>query len=283
MSKSAKYLNFYETIKEADMRLQGAVVLYDGEPHYVHAITDHMGEKFRVYIEPMKKQRDMSYNLASVPSTVPHINPGYVTPSNPEGYYRGPKMDEFMAAYPQFKVSRKEMSSPLFDQFKPFPLGFVNTGGGIIYAERAPSRHTQQGLTESMVCSTVLYPVGHAYTRGSLSDALATQKKYDPRNIEFTFFSEEVVQTIKGEYPDAQECLTQLRDPRILNHAIAFSRDFAFVKGPASMIFVVYKRDFVGYLPQGTLDSVRIDAKFKHIFEVLMLLGVFSSVEVCAE
>ena len=47
-----KNVNFYENLEEAQRRLRGTVVMYDGIPHYVLAITDHQsGGIFRVYMQ----------------------------------------------------------------------------------------------------------------------------------------------------------------------------------------------------------------------------------------
>ena len=46
--------NFYENLKEAQMRLLRTVVTYDNEPYYVGAITNHMKDGiFRVYLLPL--------------------------------------------------------------------------------------------------------------------------------------------------------------------------------------------------------------------------------------
>ena len=55
----ASYLNFYETVTEANMRLRQTVVLYDNEPYHVLAISDHISKgeealkgEFRIYLAP---------------------------------------------------------------------------------------------------------------------------------------------------------------------------------------------------------------------------------------
>ena len=51
-----KYPNFYENLSEANKRLHGTVVLYDGHPYYILAISNHFTDGImRVYMEPLAK------------------------------------------------------------------------------------------------------------------------------------------------------------------------------------------------------------------------------------
>lgn len=102
----------YETVEEANMRLSGSVVLYDGEPVYVTRVTalenpDEAGpggDIARVYISPLP--------------------------------YGGVA-----------KEARKYISSRKFD-LSPFRMGWCNTQAiGPVYVSRRPARKVRQGLT----------------------------------------------------------------------------------------------------------------------------------------
>lgn len=103
----------YENVGDAQMRLQGSVVLYDGEPVYIREVTqvgagDPKGDVFRVYAEPL-------------PLTSRERN----------------REDEF----------RKFISSKKFDM-APFPMGFMNWNGDAVYIHRRARRQQRQGFSE---------------------------------------------------------------------------------------------------------------------------------------
>jgi len=108
----------YENIHDAQMRLSGTVVLYDGDPVYIRDIGqkdpgDPKDDVFRVYAEKLPRTgRD---NLAEM---------------------------------------RKFISSKKFDM-APFPMGFINRGGYAYYATRTPRRQQKQGLSEGTFFTTV--------------------------------------------------------------------------------------------------------------------------------
>lgn len=111
----------YETLEEAEMRLNGTVVLYDGEPVYVNRIAtaapgDPKQDIFRVYARPLPLDK------------------------KEEG-----KGEEF----------RKFISSKKFD-LSTFKMGFMNRNGKIYYCSRAPKRQYKQGIsTNTLVCDPV--------------------------------------------------------------------------------------------------------------------------------
>lgn len=248
----ATHVNFYERLEEARMRLRNTVVLYDGEPHYVIAITGHKPDGiFRIYMEPLSETPAYSHD-----STIPSIAYGQDHPS------LGAHMDAWLEG-PDGKrsnVVRKMMNSPLFNKFRPFPLGMVNTKGGVFYLERHPTRKTEQGLTQSML----------AYSPLSISQIGKYQKP--------SVVSVELRDTILNKYPTAQECLTNLLDPMVTNDAAAFHRNFCLVRGPLHMLYLGYKEDVVGVLVEENLSKVRLGRKFGHVKEAVQELGIFNQV-----
>lgn len=265
-----KYTNFYETIKEANMRLQHTVITYDGDPYYVLCITDHKSDGiFRMYLNPVGNP-SMAWAGAPYEWHEEAIVGTPATLMDPPKYIyhkvKGEKMDEWLEANPTSGILRKMMNSPAFNKFRPFEIGMINMKHGAVYAQRSPTRHTQQGLTSSMVSAL---PV-------SLNDS-------DPRktrgvSVELT--SEYFLNCIKGIYPDAKECIKELKDKTTTVDSAAFHRNFAFVRGPVSSLFLVYKEEVIGIVPGNTPDQVLLGSDYKHCKEVVESLGVFSTVTV---
>lgn len=250
---SEKYVNFYENLKEAKMRIEHTVVMYDGKPYYVLAVCDHKPDGiFRVYLD------DLSSPAIDRYSDIPiHYAPAAI-----EDPSHGQMMDKWMEKRPNAGVIRKMMNSPLFNKFRPFPLGMCNYGKKTYYLERGPSRpHSQQGLTKTMLHATCIDP--SSGSKGSIPLSLTSKELY---------------RTIIGDYPTAKECLDALKDPTVLNTSVGFHRNFAFSRGPAGIIFLAYKTDIVGFLPERDLSSVVLDRSFAHTKEVVEDLSLFSSV-----
>ena len=104
----------YETLEEAEMRLNGTVVLYDGEPVYITRVAkagpdDGKADVFRVYAQPL--------------------------PYKPNG---GLEDGAF----------RKFISSKKFD-LSTFKMGFMNYKGEAIYCSRKPARQYKQGISNN--------------------------------------------------------------------------------------------------------------------------------------
>lgn len=248
--------NFYENIKEADIRLRGTVVLYEGNPYYVLCITDHKPDGiFRMYLDPIGAEKGMCIHRF-------HDMPHEMFLEGGES--RGSLMDKWMLKYPDSGLMRKMMNSPEFNRFRPFSLGMVNKSGSVIYLERQPTRHTQQGLTQTMMNQTrlsVAGPIPPGLSRGAVD-----------------LVSRELASTIKNEYPTLQECLDNLKDPNITNEGAAFHREFAIMRGPLDTFYLAYKHDIVGILPNSDTSTVRIAQKFSYTKEVVAELNVFSSI-----
>lgn len=256
-----KYENFYETVKEAEMRLVNTIVLYDGEPYYVLAITDHKGDGiFRIYLDKLgfSDKGLASRNISGIPYEYYDGNEDS----------RGKKMDEWLSANPDKGIIRKFMNSKGFNNYRPFPLGMFNWGGDTYYLERMPQRSTQQGLVASMLKVKLL----------DLSTAAGQrQTRYTP-NI--PCYGAEMFDCIMGNYPDPQECLKNLTDPKIGNSAVGFHRNFALIRGPVDTLFLSYKEDPVGVLPDNDFSTLKLSKSFTHVREVVEGLQLFNSITI---
>lgn len=255
-----KHTNFYETVKEAEMRLQNTIVLYEGKPYYVLAIDNHKNDGiFRIYLD------DMSHPEGSVLSRF-HDIPYEWVPYEPGHPTKGVKLDEWLEKHPDCGLIRKMMNSPHFNNYRPFPLGMMNSGGSVGYLERGPQRHTQQGLTANMVSATTVSLDGS--NPGGLRG----------NTFRYRFLSPETTATILGDYPSADECLKNLLNPEIANTAAAFHRLFALVRGPIDTMFLAYKADIVGILCNNDFSKLRLAKNFRHTKELIEGLELFDKI-----
>lgn len=248
-----QHVNTFENVKEAMMRLRRTVVVYDGAPYVVLVVTNHKADGiFRIYLDPIGRNPDEAYKRPEIDNFPPE-HPGI-----------GPYVDGWMIENPNSGIIRKQMNSPLFNKFRPYPLGMVNIkGSGVYYVERQPNRKTEQGLISSMLNETPI----------STSPSTAPR-----RSGSIDVYGEAFKNCVMGKYPTAAECLTNLLDPDVTNDAAAFDRNFALVRGPIEMLFVAYKHDVVGVLTKNNLDCIRLGREFHHTKEVVEKLGVFQSI-----
>lgn len=248
----AEYVNFYESVKEARMRLKGTAVLYDGLPYYVWAIADHKGPVFRVYMEPVESWDQV------------RPRPGHMLSQiSGESSNIGPHFDQWMDANPTSRVIRKKMDSPHFNKFRPFPLGMCNVGEETYYIERQPQRRTEQGLTRSACYQTTI----------------SSGSRKSPRlGMDVDMMSDEMRDCILGRHPSAEECLEALLDDSVVNDAHAFHRNFALVRGPIDILLLAYKEDIIGVLPNQNFSLLRLGKKFAHTKEVVENLNLFTNV-----
>lgn len=248
----ATYTNFYETIEEALMRLKSTVVLYDGMPYYVWTITDHRNDGiFRVYMSPLGE----TGNMPPPPpfNQFPHGSTNL-----------GPAMDTWMEQNPKCNVLRKQMNSPLFNKFRPFPLGMANYGHFAYYLERVPARpRTEQGLVSNMIMSTTCI----------LNDSKKTKG-----NCPVPIYSLEFTDAILGKYPTPKQCLEGMTGD-FENESVAFHREFSLIRGPLDVLFVQYRQDLVGVLPRGDFSQLHLGKKFKHIREAVEDLKLFYNID----
>jgi hypothetical protein len=266
--KKMKHKNFYETAKEARLRLQGTVIWYDGPgeqgPYYVLTVTDHVPDgAFKIYMKAIGQR------YLSDPSVYP---PNEMM--NQEDANLGPAMDKFMNVAPKFGVIRKDLTSPHFNNFRPFPLGMMNSvkrdksGKALdcetLYLERQPNRLTQQGLIKSMIY---------------ISPVNAAMKK-DPTQVSYQFdiWSPDFKDCIIGKYPSIDKCLSKLADPLIANESVAFHRYFALVRGPIDMLFLSYKGEIVGLLDNRNLSQITVAREHKYTREAIAELNVFKDI-----
>jgi hypothetical protein len=256
-----RYPNFYENLKEAQARLLHTVVLYDGMPYYVLAITDHKGDGiFRVYLSEIGRDKE-SQELEQ-----PFFNNSHNFPSQHSDL--GPMMDELMEKHPTAKILRKYMNSSAFNNFRPFPLGMCNVGTQTYYLERQPIRPSMnQGLT-----------------KGAFTEALVTAGSRDANPKRFGdvvgLMSVEFRDCIVGNYVSAEEVLYNLRNPQIANDTHAFHREFALVRGPLEMLFLGYRADVIGILPNGDFSEIKLGRDFRYCREAVEELHLFGRVRV---
>lgn len=262
----APFPNFYENITEARNRLQNTVVLYDNEPYYVLDICDHKPDGiFRVYLDKLGHQREMAYQNIAIPSYNYHA-----TQSAERGAAMDKLADDPKSKYP---IIRKMMNSPAFKRFRPFPLGMANTGGSAWYFERQPLRPAmQQGLAEGMIVGTIIN-TNPGKPRGGFSNHNSVSQSWSPTQ-------DVIYDAIVGNNPTAQEALEALVDPFVENVSIAFDREFAFLRGPLGLIFLVYKTDIIGHLPKKDFTSVVLAPNYFYTREVVEELKLFHEVVV---
>lgn len=252
---SVNHVNFYENIKEAHIRLLHTVVMYDGIPYLIRAITaDRADGVFRVYLAPVDNEgKERAF---------PEIHS-----LSPEGAGIGKAIDTWMEANPKSGWLRKKMNSPLFNKFRPFPLGMCNYGTNTFYLQRQPQRNREQGLTQAMVSQSLI-----SLDKKAKARAEAGMGGIVPLdNIAFRG-------CVLSQHPSPQECVANLNDPDIANEAVAFHRDFAFVRGPIDMMFLAYKDDIIGALPNRDFSQLRLGRHYNHTREVVSELNLFGNI-----
>jgi hypothetical protein len=262
-----KHTNFYENLTEAQTRLRGTIVAYDHEgregvePYYVFAITNHRKDGvFRIYLERLDQEERRRSTGLYYPETDNYTH---------EDPQVGLLIDKWMEVEKNKDfLIRKKMDSKYFNNFRPFPLGMCNLGGKdgrCFYLERQPQRHREQGLTNAMV-------VENRVTLG------ATVDPYRGARREVAFKTPAFRSCVRGEYPSVTEVLSELKDPKNGNEAVAFHRHFAVVKGPMDLLFLGYKDKIVGILPNSDTTEVRLGKNFQHTREAVEELRVFDRI-----
>jgi hypothetical protein len=249
----ANHKNFYETLKEARMRLQHTVVMYDGEPCYVLAIDDHKDDGiFRIYLDKLGQKGGLAHARG--------LNVPYD--------YGGAAMDEWLEKHPDEGIIRKMANSPLFNKYRPFPVGMVNCdlSGRVFYTRRSPTRHTQQGLTQGMLKVRAI-------------DLLMKGGKNSVPHSAPSITSNAAYLCYTNQYPSLNEVISRLSDPSTQNNSAAFHREFAVLRGPLDMMFLAYKEDIVGFMPNGDTSKLALARGYGHCREVINELSAFSSIE----
>ncbi len=256
----AKHKNFYETIKEARMRLEHTVVLYDGKPYYVLLVSDHKADDiFRIYLDYIDPDKGAAYQRIG---GIPYESYDYDYPA-------GAAMDKYLdtKAGKESGIIRKMMTSAKFNNYRPFPLGMCNTdGGGVAYIRRSPTRHTQQGLNSSAMNVQMLTMEKNG-------------NRYAPRGVPMT--SAAFSECVTAAHPSFKEVLSNLLDDDVQNEGAAFDREFALLRGPLDLLFLYYKEDAIGLVSKDGKEAT-ISKKFKHTKEVTENLKIFDKVTVQA-
>jgi len=248
-----KLANTFETIAEANMRLQNTLIKYENEVYYVLLCSDHKKDGiFRIYLDKADPSKG-GLAVNTIPS-IPYGGPPSVA---------GPAMDTWLDANPDKGIIRKMMNSPHFNNFRPFELGMVNYNDQVVYTERRPVRHTQQGLLDSMIKSY-----------GIILTANGT------KGYPISILNRQLWDTILGDYPSPETCLENLLNPEVVTKSVGFHRYFAFIKGPINTIFLVYKDSVIGFLPRSDFSEVRIGSDFAYTKEVVTNLNLFYAVNV---
>lgn len=254
----AKHRNFFESLAEAQMRLQCSYVLYEDEPYFVRTVSDHKADgKFRVYMEPLPTEFD------------PNIGDSLQGDYKDYPTHDGVSMDKY-ADSDKYNLVRKFATSRHFNKFRPFPLGMVNFTGRVIYCERSPTRNMNQGLTSRAVKTheVQLVPIGK-----TSPDA---ERLVSGRH--FSYATPEFRDCIMGNYPSFEECLAAVTSKDSINSGAAFDREFALLRGPVDTTFIAYKQDFVGVLPNRDNSLVVLGKEFAFLKEKIQTLGVFNEI-----
>ena len=250
-----QYPNFFETVKEARMRLENTVVMYDGKPYYCLTVGDDTEDGiYDVYLDQFGEGRTMAVRrYTGIPLHFfdePGEN-GLTKSAAMRGWYADNGKEET-------GVLLKKMNDPKFNKFRPFPLGMVNYYGALYYTQRGPTRNMQQGLTDPMVRQWCFTPDGE---------------------MRINFTSDEMYDMLIGNYPTAEESLEALLDPDCGNKGAAFHRDFGLYKAAGDFMFLAYKQDVVGIMPEGNFDKLVLSTTFQYTKEVIEEAGLFQSIE----
>ena len=250
-------VNFYENIDEARLRLRNTLVTYDGEPHKVLAISEHNKDKiFRVYMRPTANPWGRAKWPGELMDTISSENNAF-----------GPAMDKWMES-PAGKgtdIIRKMMNSPKFNKYRPFPLGMCNDNNGCAYIERQPNRKVEQGLLQSM---TVQIPVAMDM------DATPNEGRHT-----IDIYAPNFRNCVVGDYPSPVTCLNNLLDDAVINSAVGFHREFALVRGPMGTLFLAYRNNIIGLLPNSDFSAVRLGVEFTYTKEVVDELRLFRDIQ----
>lgn len=250
-----QFINFYENIAEARLRLLNTIVAYDGAPCYVHAISEHEDGRFRIYVE------FFGVGGYGIGRDKYHDFPNSGNYNN-EDFAR--VLDAWIQKNPNSGVVRKFMSAAAFNKYRPFPLGNVNYNGEVVYVERRPTRQTIQGIrSDSIICEKV-----------SASLPVETDTFIpSPLRTHIDLYSSEFVDCVKGSYPTYQEVYDHLTSPECGNAGVAFHREFSVVRGPVKTLFLCYKTDGVGIIGAG--GGLVLDSSYDYLKEQIEELNVF--------
>lgn len=265
-----KHTNFYETVNEARMRLRNTIVMYRDVPYWVVDVADHDDGRFRIYMDELGHD---SVGRSRHGSDFPH----------PEEYYPygiRKQYDKFIENNPDSGFIRKLASSKHFNNFRPFPLGNVNTDGNVVYTERSPTRNMHQGLLSDAVVSSIVTtaPERDRPRRSKPSLSLMTAGMSNFGNTSISVLSPHFADMLVGNYPSFQEVIDNLRDPHVLNRGCAFDRDWSVLRGPIDTLCLCYKHEGVGLIDHD--DVLQLGSDYQYLYESISELGVFNEINI---
>jgi hypothetical protein len=255
------YINFYENLNEARLRLLKNVVSYEGRAYYVLEIVDNPDGKFRIYLDPVGPLYGCGRDKWTGFPQGGTYNTTYAQ-----------ELDKWIDNNPESGVLRRYMSSRGFNKYRPFPLGNMNKDGKVFYVERTPTRRTDQGLRENSV-------LGALVTTTPPQEPSAFKKAFGNSNnyLSINLLTPEFADTVAGSYPSFEEVVTNLRDPRIANDGVAFSREFSVLRGPVDTLCLCFKADGVGLIDDN--NGLVLGRDYKYLYESVQELDVFSSIK----
>ncbi len=162
----------YETAEEIKFRLENSVVLYNNKPVYICRIGN--------------VEREEAKELARV------------------YFWELP-----LSLKVEAKETRKFLSSRHFD-LSPFPMGYMNHGGGAFFVSRTPIRQQRQGLA---VGNTVFLDVKGRRPEGMGFNEMCRSPGF--------------LSMVEGKYPSFAEAGDMMNDLKV--SSVAISRSFAFL------------------------------------------------------
>lgn len=201
-----EYENFYENLEEAQRRLTGTVVLYDGEPVYIAQVSNVREDNtFRLWCQKLPNE-DLNLGIGDLPEGERPVN-----------------------------SFRKKINSPRFNKFRPFEMGYINlfqtrAGGKLffpVYLTRTPARRGKQGFNEGSY---------------NCRDNRGGDRR--PSFVDI-IFSEAFVEMIKGDYPSYREVVARVQDVEeggiAVDRAFCVCKD-----RESGIVFLDYRSETVG-------------------------------------
>ncbi len=274
-----QHVNFYENVQEASMRLRKTIVMYEDEPYFVMAVSDHkvgLDGKLRIYLDKLGYPSGLGRNR----------NPDLPPYQDMHHTEVGPALDEWLNQPGNLNkgILRRYLGAAGFNKFRPFPLGNMNTPeGGVVYCERTPTRNTFQGLRgEAIIGTNVSIAPDRAsqpskkpvYSNSSYNRGLL----YPVDELSIPFYD-----CIMGNYPSFQDVIENLQDPEILNTGVAFHREFSVHRGPLNMLFLCYRHEGIGLLTtfnHPSRPNVTLSKDFEFLRETLEELDIFNYISI---
>lgn len=246
--------SLYETMEEATMRLKDSIVMYDKKPHWVITAADsHPDGVLRLYLVPYDKNLDYWFSHNTAPCS--WFNEGELT--------RRVKMDAYIKANPIFGIIRKRINSSKFNSFRPFPLGMMKLSkDAVFYAQRAPVRHTYQGLKFSAI-------MGYHFSGENLVEN-PTPTRIDRVS---RVYSKGMEDMFLGLYPSYEEVLEKFASGEA---TAPLNRDFCLIRGPLNIKYLAYQCSIVGVLPDSRTVQVPLDRAY--LTEVISGLNIFQEI-----